>query len=222
MKQETKKAVNPKKKKLKRAVNTNTETFYVTNAELLEAIIEAKEVGYVTDKLIRLIKNMAERYSRKHSFYRYTNREDMVAHAVANLCKHALRFDTSRKNAFSYYTTAITNSFIQCINVEKAQREIRDALLVEAGANPSFNFMEKEKDEADFELSNSDDIEYLEEKCKFTVGSDDELVPEYVPTLAESRFLHRAPGPVTTYGPDDLVIDEATGSYVLKKDVQNG
>lgn len=137
--------------------------FYVKNADLLEAVIAAKKKGVVTDELAKMLFKIAERYSFSSSYIGYTFREDMVASAVANLCAggNALKFDeTKYKNPFAYYTTAVYNSFLQYIAEEKKQRNIRDALLVEAGQNPSFNFLESERPDDHGEISLSDDLDY--------------------------------------------------------------
>ncbi len=133
--------------KPKREKSTTTKGHYVTNAQLLPAVLEAKQLGRVTEKLAKMLLLIAERYSRKSWFSGYSYREDMVALAMVNLCANALKFDpTKSSNPFAYYTTAIHNSFQQYKSVEKNHRNIRDSLLVEAGANPSFNFVDSDKE----------------------------------------------------------------------------
>jgi DNA-directed RNA polymerase specialized sigma24 family protein len=83
---------------------------------------------------------LVDRYSRSPKFNRYSYKEDMKAEALINLCNRALTFDPNRtSNPFAFYTTAIHNSFIQFLNNEKKQRNIRDKLLIEAGELPSYN-----------------------------------------------------------------------------------
>lgn len=121
------------------------ENFYVTNGELMPEVIRAKKLGKVTPELIEMITKIANRYSRKYNFASYTYRDEMVAEAISNLCNNALKFDPENySNPFAYYTTAVNNSFLQYMGYEKKQRDIRDALLVEAGANPSFSYAERD------------------------------------------------------------------------------
>jgi len=135
-------------KYLKREKSTSTRGHYVTNAQLLPAVLEAKELGKVTDKLIRMIWMIAERYSRKSNFVGYSFREDMVAVAMVNLCNNALKFNPDKSaNPFSFYTTAIHNSFLQYMADEKKHRKVRDRLLIESGANPSYNYGGEENHE---------------------------------------------------------------------------
>lgn len=133
---------------VKREKSTSTRGHYVTNAQLLPAVLEAKALGKVTDKLIGMIWMIAERYSRKGNFVGYSFREDMVSAAMANLCNNALKFNPEKSsNPFSFYTTAIHNSFLQYMADEKKHRTVRDKLLIEAGANPSYNFGGEESHE---------------------------------------------------------------------------
>lgn len=69
----------------------------------------------------------------------------MVGESLLNLVRNnnALKFDhTKYSNPFAYYTLAIHRSFLQYMNYEKKHRNIRDALLIEAGENPSFAYSE--------------------------------------------------------------------------------
>lgn len=205
-----------KKPRAKREKSTTTVGHYVRNADLIPAIIEAKEVGRVTDKLIVMIRTISENYSRKANFAGYSFREDMVSSAVENLCKHALKFDHLKySNAFAYYTSAIHNSFLQYIANEKKHLNIRDALLIDAGSNPSFNYLQPVKDESDFEIKESDDAyvpAVLGEAAVLATSSEADDV------VKEERIGHRdrAPGPVTRYGPGDFTVDPVTGAFCLK------
>lgn len=139
--------------KIKREKSTSTKGHYVTNAVLLPAVLEAKRQGKVTEELIKMIWMIAERYSRKHNFVGYSYREDMVSSAVVNFVhnNNALKFNPEKQavpNPFAYYTTGIHNAFLQYMANEKNNRNVKDALLVAAGANPSFNYGQNEKDES--------------------------------------------------------------------------
>lgn len=215
------------KTKTKREKSTTTIGHYVRNADLLPAVIEAKELGVVTDKLIKMIWLIAERYSRKANFVGYSFREDMVSAAVENLCKNALKFDHEKySNPFSFYTTAIHNSFLQFMAEEKKHRTLRDTLLIDAGANPSFNFMEDELDETQLEIKESD--EYYVAKKKSISEEDDniEMLDERVPRVPyeeKIRYRDRIPSEVKIYGPDDVEIDPVTGDIIIKsKEQVNG
>ena len=132
--------------KVKKEKSTSTRGHYVTNAQLLEAIAEDKKTGKLSNKLAKMLHMIAERYSYSPSFAGYSFREDMVSIAVVNLCANWYKFDPAKSdNPFAFYTTAAYRSFLQYLADEKKHRDIRDSLLVEAGANPSFNFQEKNR-----------------------------------------------------------------------------
>jgi hypothetical protein len=70
----------------------------------------------------------------------------MVSFALVNLIANWHKFDpTKSDNPFAFYTTACYRSFLQYLADEKKQRDIRDTLLVDAGANPSFSFQDRAK-----------------------------------------------------------------------------
>lgn len=135
------------KTKIKRKAERNpARKAYVTNAQIMEAWYEAKELGVLTDKLASCLVLIAERYSYHPWFAGYSFREDMVCHAVVNLCAHWHKFNPEKQaipNPFAYYTTACYRSFLAYLADEKRERDIRDELLIEAGANPSWNYQSK-------------------------------------------------------------------------------
>lgn len=151
----------PKKTKVKREKSTDTKKFYVSNAQILEAFHEAKAQNRLTDRLAGYLMLIAERYSYHPWFAGWSYREDMVASAVVNLCANWHKFNPEKSdNPFAYYTTATYRSFLSYLDAERKERDIKDQLLVEAGANPSFNYQErhsgKTSDDASFS-SGADD-----------------------------------------------------------------
>ena len=133
-----------KQPKVKKEKSTSTRGHYVTNAQLLEAIAEDKKAGKLSNKLAKMLYMIAERYSYSPSFAGYSFREDMVSIAAVNLCANWYKFDPEKSdNPFAFYTTAAYRSFLQYLADEKKHRDIRDALLVEAGSNPSFSYQAK-------------------------------------------------------------------------------
>lgn len=208
--------------KVKREKSTSTKGHYVTNGVLLPAVLEAKEMNVVTDKLIKMINMIAERYSRKHNFVNYSYREDMVSAAVMNLCNNALKFNPEKSsNPFSFYTTAIHNSFLQYISEEKKHRNIRDQLLLDAGSNPSFNYQEKSISDSDTTSYNYDVVSEVEEapskKGAFPEGAYiDEVSGEMIVPKKEVpyRLQHREPANGVVYQASEMVYDAELGYFV--------
>jgi DNA-directed RNA polymerase specialized sigma24 family protein len=123
---------------------TEGKVFYLKNADLLVEVIKCKEVGKMSNKLASMLHMLTTRYASKPNFSGYTYIDDMIAEALADLCKNALKFKPERSsNPFAFYTQCIHNSFLGYLNNEKKHRRIRDAMLVEIGENPSFNFQEE-------------------------------------------------------------------------------
>lgn len=203
--------------RVKREKSTSSVGHYIRNADLLPAIKEAKQKGKVTNKLISMIQIIAQNYSKKANFAGYSFREDMVSSAVENLCKNALKFDDEKySNPFAFYTTAIHNSFLQFMADEKKHRNIRDSLLLDAGANPSFNFLQGESDESDFEIKESDYSDFtfsrktIEEDEIPQVNDNSEIKEDRI------RYKDRIPGEVVSLDVSKVVYDEARGIFIQK------
>jgi hypothetical protein len=68
-----------------------------------------------------------------------TYNDEMRGNAMLQLAQVALQFDESKSdNPFAFYTQIIKNSFRRVLNIEKRNQDIRDDLLIVAGATPSF------------------------------------------------------------------------------------
>ena len=118
-------------------------TEYVNNKGLLEEFKISKARGEMTPALAKMLMLICERYARKGSYVSYTYNEDMQAFALMNLVKSWKSFNPEKSNnPFAYFTSCITNSFLQYLNQERRHRNIRDALLVENGLDPSYTFTE--------------------------------------------------------------------------------
>lgn len=74
---------------------------------------------------------MANKYSYKRNFIRYTYRLDMVSEAVLNCLKYIRTFNPDKStNPYSYFTQAIHNTFLQFIAKEKKQSDIKETCLL--------------------------------------------------------------------------------------------
>lgn len=134
---------------------------YLTNKELLAEVINAKEKGFMTDKLARMLMMLTRKYAKKGNYVNYTYNEDMVSYALMMLVRTWSSFKPEKSsNPFAFYTQCIKNSFSQYLNQEKRQRNIRDQMLIDQGMNPSYGFGDGTSrsgssvdDEEDFEAS---------------------------------------------------------------------
>lgn len=116
-------------------------TIYLSNKELLAAVIESKDAGFMTDKLARMLQLLCSKYAKKGNFVNYSYNDDMQSYAMMMLVKTWNSFNPLKSNnPFAFFTQCIKHSFLQFLNLEKRQRNIRDELLIDQGMNPSFGY----------------------------------------------------------------------------------
>ena len=139
-------------------------TIYLSNKELLIAVKESKEKGYMMDKLARMLQLLCSKYAKKGNFINYSYNEDMQSYAMMMLVRTWNSFNPEKSNnPFAFFTQCIKNSFIQYLNQEKRQRVIRDELLVDQGMNPSFNYTENGSDHSVPGMEDEQDFDSMRE-----------------------------------------------------------
>ncbi len=98
------------------------------------------ERGSITNKLAKMFILMVNKYAQRGNWRGYTYLDEMKGQALLQLAQMGLQFDEYKSdNPFSYYTASVSNSFTRVFNLEKKNQELRDDLLVESGASPSFS-----------------------------------------------------------------------------------
>lgn len=131
----------------KEYITQSGKTTYMSNKELLAAVVEAKSKGLMTDKLARMLQLLCSKYAKKGSFVNYSYNDDMQSYAMMMLVRTWNSFNPEKSNnPFAFFTQCIKNSFIQYLNQERRQRNIRDELLIDQGMNPSANYIESSSD----------------------------------------------------------------------------
>lgn len=143
----TKTTTKPKKEKVPKIPKPKKPRNYLNNRDLLAEVIKSKEQDMMTDKLAHMLHTLCARYGKKGQYAGYTYNDDMQAYAMMMIVKTWHKFKPEKSNnPFAFYTQCIKHSFIQFLNQERRQRDIRDILLVDQGMNPSFTFqMDKSK-----------------------------------------------------------------------------
>jgi DNA-directed RNA polymerase specialized sigma24 family protein len=154
---------------------------YLNNRDLLAQVIlskTAKPVPKMTNDLAKMLQLLTSRYAKKGNFANYTYNDDMQSYAMLMLVKTWNSFDPAKSsNPFAFFTQCIKNSFIQYLNYEKRQRDIRDEVLVDKGMAPSFGFTydyeekQREADVADQEVMEAP-TKLHEDVDNFDVGPD--------------------------------------------------
>lgn len=114
---------------------------YLNNKDLLAEVIKSKKQAKMTNELAKMLQLLTLRYGKKGNFANYTYNDDMQSYAMLMICKTWQGFDPAKSsNPFAWFTQCIKNSFIQYLNYEKRQRDIRDEVLVDNGLSPSYNY----------------------------------------------------------------------------------
>jgi hypothetical protein len=98
------------------------------------------EHGSITNKLAKMFILMVNKYGQRGNWRGYTYLDEMKGQALLQLAQMGLQFDEYKSdNPFSYYTASVSNSFTRVFNLEKKNQELRDDLLIDSGASPSFS-----------------------------------------------------------------------------------
>ena len=98
------------------------------------------ERGSITNKLAKMFILMVNKYAQRGNWRGYTYIDEMKGQALLQLAQMGLQFDEYKSdNPFSYYTASVTNSFTRVLNLEKKNQDLRDDLLIDSGASPSFS-----------------------------------------------------------------------------------
>lgn len=121
---------------------------YLNNKDLLAQVILSKKNGKMTNELAKMLQLLTMRYGKKGNFANYTYNDDMQSYAMLMIVKTWNGFDPAKSsNPFAWFTQCIKNSFIQYLNQEKRQRDIRDEVLVDSGMLPSYNYQHEYSEE---------------------------------------------------------------------------
>lgn len=114
---------------------------YLNNKDLLAQVVLSKSKVKMSGELAKMLQLLTSRYAKKGNFANYTYNDDMQSYAMLMLVKTWNSFDPAKSsNPFAFFTQCIKNSFIQYLNYEKRQRDIRDEVLVDSGLSPSYNY----------------------------------------------------------------------------------
>lgn len=98
------------------------------------------ERGSITNKLAKMFILMVNKYAQRSNWRGYTYLDEMKGQALLQLSQMGLQFDEYKSdNPFSYYTASVSNSFTRVLNLEKKNQDLRDDLLIDSGASPSFS-----------------------------------------------------------------------------------
>jgi len=105
--------------------------YYITNDELKKEIIKSLEENEITKELHILFYKLATNISMKNTFKDKTKHfpyliDDMINEGYIKCTKKYKNFDFEYNNPFSFFTTIISNAFLDCIYKENKYTNIQD------------------------------------------------------------------------------------------------
>lgn len=161
---------------------------YLNNRDLLAQVLISKTKDKMSDELAKMLMLLTSRYAKKGNFANYTYNDDFQSYAMLMLVKTWRGFDPAKSsNPFAWFTQCIKNSFIQYLNQEKRQRDIKDEVLINKGMAPSFGYAyDYEDKQANTEAADHEVIEAPTKLHEDVEGfgtlpdspDDDSVIPE--------------------------------------------
>lgn len=115
---------------------------YLNNKDLMAQVMMSKQYMQMNNVLAHMLQTLCKRYAKKGNFANYSYNEDMQGYAMLMLVKTWHSFNPAKSNnPFAFFTQCIKNSFIQYLNQERKQRDVKNGMLVDSGFNPSHSYM---------------------------------------------------------------------------------
>lgn len=163
----------PIQQKVKRRKTTN----YLNNKDFLNETIKSIKQDKITDQLAQMFMKLVARYGKKGNFANYTYNSDMQAYALMMLVKTWKAFNPERsQNAFAFFTQCVKHSFIQFLNTERRQRDIRDEMLVTNGLAPSHTYTIAQKEMLEAREADDEENQSNDKNVENTSYSDDSML----------------------------------------------
>lgn len=117
---------------------------YLNNTDMLAELKKCHANGRLTEEMGKMFVTLVKRYASIPRFSGYSYNDDMQSFALLTLVKVWKGFNAEKyNNPFAYFTQITHHAFHQLDNQERRQRDIRDAVLVDQGKNPSFNYADR-------------------------------------------------------------------------------
>lgn len=117
--------------------NPNPKINYVNNNDFNNEIIsyyERKKLNpteKIPDSIGNMLMKMAIKLASRYNFQNYTYRDEFIFDGILRCVEVFGSFDPNKSaNPFGYFTTVLFNSYRQRIKKEKAERSMRDNLIM--------------------------------------------------------------------------------------------
>lgn len=120
---------------------------YINNREFYNEVVASQKEGRISPRLAEMFSLLAERYGTRPNFSGYSYLDEMVCAAKVALCAGYTKFDPERfDNPLAYFTSVTHSAFLQVLNKEQRQRDIRDQILVDNDLEPSTGYADRVKE----------------------------------------------------------------------------
>lgn len=178
---------------------------YLNNADMLAELKRCHEKGRLTEEMGAMFMSLVKRYASIPRFSGYSYNDDMQSFALLTLTKVWKGFDATKyNNPFAYFTQIVHHAFHQLDNQERRQRDIRDAILVDQGKNPSFNYADRMSDSSNLN-DDYDDSDYMEQHDRdIKIDNDVEEIIEEITALQVKLQSGDNSSPITEGSTDEI------------------
>jgi DNA-directed RNA polymerase specialized sigma subunit len=111
-------------------------TNYIDNKRFTAAIREFYERKLdnprerIPEEIGGFIILLAKRLATRYNFNGYTYKDEMISDGILRAIEAFKSFDPTRSNPFAYFTKVIYRTFVQRIKKEKAERSMKDRLIM--------------------------------------------------------------------------------------------
>ncbi len=124
----------PKKGK----VGRKRKPFFVDPIEMKNELIEYKKTNIISEKLGKMVQDIANRYASRPNFINYPFKDDFISESIFRMIQQMDKLDVNRpdSNPFAYLTLTAHRVFIQMIKKEKRILETKENLhqkMIESG-----------------------------------------------------------------------------------------
>jgi len=118
----------------KKKRQTPNSPHYVSNKQFTAAVVAwvnenkgkpRSEWSVIPEYVAECFMKIIDRYALKGNWRGYTYVDEMKAEARLNCIKYAHNFNPKLNNAFAYFTQYVKNSFLQVLQLEKKQANIK-------------------------------------------------------------------------------------------------
>lgn len=185
---------------------------YIDKKEFHQAFVDWNRVlkdnpdAPLPDYIARCFITMADEYAKKPRFNRYTWIDDMKGNAVYNCFKYAKSYNPEASaEAFSYFTSAIHNIFLQTIN--KNNKEVEKINMYKNSSLPLYQVNEGDEN---IIISGLDDLRNYNDQLSLDKDRCNNLSDYEESPRTEETIDDILTKEITNFNREDTIEDEFT------------